>query len=156
MTELAVRLPNLGESAKPYQNFSIEDMHSFYTARQFLQYEDGTKILDKCIAKKEEILHYQNTLHAVHGTFYINGGLLGMIERDRSYQYDYTVEKKVWISTQMLMDKLDASLYFWRELNPELVRLLSAQPLIELEVVSNWMIHYLSPFLATANANDVS
>lgn len=152
MEKLVVQSPE-NRVLSPYQNFSMKDMEAFYTVKQFLQCEDCTQILTKCIAKCDEIKHYEDTYHAVEGRFYRNLGLLGVEEMDHYYQRDYTVESVVWVSTGLLMNKLDASLYLWRDLNPELVKLLSAKPIVKFDVISNWvkMVHYLSPLSVTAN-----
>lgn len=117
MGKLTVKSPNQ-EIASPYQNFSMEDMKTFYEAQQFLQSVDATGILDKCIAKTDKTLHYKNTFSKVNGPYYRDCGIFGIVEVDCSYQRDFTVARIVWISTALLMDKLNASLYYWQKLNP--------------------------------------
>lgn len=138
------------ETANPYQNFRMENMFSFYAAKQFLQCQDCTELLNRCIAKEEEIREYDGTYSYLGTCIRRSFSGISMVEENH-YKANYTAEKRTWISTGMLMNKLDASLFYWRELNPALVQLLSATAFVELAVISNWVkaVHFMAPSVST-------
>lgn len=145
--ELVVVNGDTASTPNPFQNFNVADMQKFYEAKQFLSCVDATPLLKNCIMTKEEVIEYKRTYRQIYSPHCIRGFLGEPVSCEHIYEQDYDVKTETIISTALLMDKLDASMFFWRELNPELVRMLSASAGIRLEIISNWvkMIHYMSP-----------
>ena len=146
MNEIATCSPNPNLPA-PYQNFSPVEMMRFYSVRQYLQGIDARVMLENCIFAEEKIVEYDGTYREVYSPHYIARTWDTPLYRENKYIPNSSVTKKVYVDTALLMNKLDASLYAWRELNPEVVRLLSQKECVEIGLVSNWvrLIHYFAP-----------
>lgn len=138
--------PQNGNLSKPFQDFSVDNMNSFYGVKQFLHYIDATSLVEACILEVKEIKTFQGCYDRVYDPVYIEG-FLAVQRINHLYKARYNTKEKIYISTSMLMEKLDAALYYWRELNPELVQLLSENSSVELPVIVNWvkMILYMAP-----------
>lgn len=136
----------MNTTVNPYQHFNEKEMEEFYAKKQNLHCMDATMLLDKCIYSSNEKRHYKGTYQISHDEHYI-ATIVGPLSVSQKFREEYSSEMEVLISTSLLLNKLDATMYYWRELNPELVHLLTAQKLVKLEVISNWvkMIHYLAP-----------
>jgi len=136
----------MNTTVNPYVHFNEKEMEEFYSKKQHLCCMDATVLLDTCIFSSNEKRHYKGTYKVINDEHYIPS-IVGPLTVSQRYSKEYSSEIETLISTSLFLNKLDATMYYWRELNPELVHLLTAQELVKREVISNWvkMIHYLAP-----------
>ena len=132
-----------------YQNFNSSDMERFYATKRFLKFIDATSLLTSCIHSVDYEKSFTGYYNRYEGEFYEHIPFVGAISRYHIYKPAYNTKRVVLISTEAFMEKLDLSLYYWRELNPHLVELLSSSKFVEIEKISNWvkMVHYMQPEL---------
>lgn len=132
-------------NSNPYSDFKPEEMKTFYDNQKYLTYVDARPLLKACISDEYELREYSGTCHSI-GTVLVPRVFGGVYETTR-YERDYISSYITEVNTQLLIDKLDASLYYWRNLNPQLYELLSRYSYQKIEIISNWlaMIHYLCP-----------
>ena len=104
----------------------LTDMEQFYKQKQYLASIDATPLLDQSIALLPEI---------------------GKVYDKDLITHRISMDGEPIISTAMLMEKLDNTVYMWRELNPEIVRLLSKRKTCRRDLVKNWIkgIQYWAP-----------
>lgn len=113
--------------------FNPSDMEKFYDARQFVRSIDATELVKSSVVReKEEVVKSSGCYRQIPDKHYVDAGILGMMPREFRYdEIDVITEKVSYVSTGLLVDKLDSTLYFWRELNQELLRILQLHEVVE-------------------------
>ena len=116
----------------------MQDMAQFYEQKRHLAVVNAVPLLQQCISSSytpSPRTHYDHW------------------NSENSWvEYFPTV---TYISTNMLINKFDSSLYMWRELNPTLVQLLSQASTCDIDVIANWVrgVNYYAPIELIEQAN---
>ena len=100
----------------------MQDMAQFYEQKRHLAVVNAVPLLQQCISSSYTPSHRTHYDHWNSENSWV--------------EYFPTV---TYISTNMLMNKFDSSLYMWRELNPTLVQLLSQASTCDIDVIANWV-----------------